>query len=142
MSDEFGLRCKLTTRRKDIRSDNQNDYLDTINLSNMSPSYITSVIRIGFSTRTLPTLYKLPNITAAPPSSAPIPITPVGIAIAAARAVLEALIAPVGAEPKVVLAVIPEVNGAAEPELAPANATEVEVGFGAADVLLGLRTLI
>jgi hypothetical protein len=41
-----------------------------------------------------------------------------------------------------VLCTIPEVKGAVDTELAPEKATLVVPGFGAAEVLLGLSTLV
>jgi hypothetical protein len=55
--------------------------------------------------------------------------------------VLEEVIPLVGVEVTVVAAVTPDVKGGAVAEVAPLKATDVLVGFGAAEVLFGLRTL-
>ena len=54
---------------------------------------------------------------------------------------LEEVIPLVGVEVTVVAAVTPDVKGGAVAEVAPLKATDVLVGFGAAEVLFGLRTL-
>ena len=82
------------------------------------------------------------NITA-PPKSAPISTTPVGIAFAKppAPALLELVVnGLVGVCVNVVLCTTPLVNGTSVAELAPLNATLVVLGFGVAAVLLGFRT--
>jgi hypothetical protein len=85
--------------------------------------------------------YKPAAKTTAPPSNAPKPIAPVGIA-PIAPPVEELLVCAAVAELEmVVLAIIPDVKGTVETEDAPLNAADVVLGFGVAPVLLGLRTL-
>ena len=96
-----------------------------------------------FSILFLHSIYNPAANIAAPPKSAPISTTPVGIAFTnpPTPALLELVVnGLVGVCVNVVLCTTPLVNGTSVAELAPLNATLVVLGFGVAAVLFGFRT--